>query len=77
MGVQQGQCLLGVVPGKVFLPIRQIGLRQVVVRVSRIQIREKIELEGIWPLERLAWREAGWLAVKRWEVSSAGSWEYA
>src|SRR2546421_979509 len=45
--INHGQCLFGVLTCQVFPSIFQIGIGQVIVRVRRVRISEKIELEDL------------------------------
>ena len=45
MRIQEGQGLFGVLPCQIFLPIFQIGIGKIIVRVGRVRISEEVELE--------------------------------
>src|ERR1700681_4365292 len=47
MGIQHGQCLLGILPGQILLPVRQISFREVGMRVGRIRVSEPVKLEDL------------------------------
>ena len=47
MRLQQGQGFLSILPGEILLSIGEISVGKVVVRVGRVGVRQKIELENL------------------------------
>src|SRR5712692_1884023 len=45
MRIQKRQCLLGILPGKLFLSIGQVSICKIVMGVGRIGISQQVELE--------------------------------
>jgi len=47
MRIEQRQCLLGILPGKLFLSIGQVSICEIVMGVGRIGISQQVELEDL------------------------------
>src|SRR5439155_2911799 len=47
MRIQKRQCLLGILPGKLFLSIGQVSIYKSVMGVGRIGISQQVELEDL------------------------------
>src|SRR5207248_3573056 len=47
MRIEQRQCLLGILPGKLFLSIGQVSICKIVMGVGRIGVSQQVELEDL------------------------------
>src|SRR5438270_425251 len=47
MRIEQRQCLLGILPGKLFLSIGQVSICKIVMGVGRIGISQQVELKDL------------------------------